>query len=80
MEFDVELTPGKVWLLRKTAQACLDNGRPEKALSFLKKGLKRRPDDEDFNIMKAEAEQAIQGKTERSPESRDTNELQQADD
>ena len=39
MEFDVETTPGKAWLIRKTAQACLNNGRPEKALVFATKGL-----------------------------------------
>ena len=35
MELDMEMSPGKVWLLRRTAQACLDNGRPEKALPIL---------------------------------------------
>ena len=58
MEFDVEMTPGKVWLLRKTSQAFLDNGRPEKAFAYAKRGLELRPDDEDFKIIKAEAEQA----------------------
>ena len=60
MEFDVEATPGKVWLLRKTAQACLDNGRPEKALVFLKKGLALRPDDEKLKTIKAEVERALE--------------------
>lgn len=55
MESDVEATPGKFWLLRKISQACLDNGRPEKALIFLDKGLKIRPDDEEFIRLKAEA-------------------------
>lgn len=59
MEFDVELTPGKTWLLRKTAQACLSNGRPEKALAFAKRGLKLRPDDERFAAIKTEAEQDL---------------------
>ena len=62
MEFDVEMTPGKVWLLRKTSQACLDNGRPEKALSLAEKGLELRPDDEDFKNIKAEAEQDLKKK------------------
>jgi CubicO group peptidase (beta-lactamase class C family) len=62
MEFDVEMTPGKVWLLRKTSQAFLDNGRPGKALVYAKRGLELRPDDEDFKIIKAEAEQAVQVK------------------
>jgi CubicO group peptidase (beta-lactamase class C family) len=62
MEFDVETSPGKVWLLRKTSQAFLDNGRPEKALPYLKKGLELRPDDEAFKSMKAEVVQALDGK------------------
>lgn len=63
MEFDAESTPGKFWLLRKTARACLDNGRTEKALLFLKQGLEKRPDDEEFKNMKAEAEQAFDRNT-----------------
>ncbi|GAA4462555.1 hypothetical protein [Novipirellula rosea] len=31
MEFDVETSPRKVWLLRKTALAHLNNGHPRKA-------------------------------------------------
>jgi len=58
MEFDLEQTPGKVWLLRKTAQACLDNGRPEKALAFAKIGLELRPDDDGFKAIKAAARPA----------------------
>jgi tetratricopeptide (TPR) repeat protein len=61
MEFDLEATPGKVWLLRKTAQAFLDNGRPEEALAFLREGLELRPDDEQFQTMENEAEQALKG-------------------
>lgn len=60
MESDVAATPEKVWLLRKTAQAFLENGRPEKALHFLKQGFKLRPDDEDFKTMTVEAERAMQ--------------------
>ncbi|MBT5020098.1 MAG: serine hydrolase [Planctomicrobium sp.] len=56
LEFDVEAAPGKVWLLRKTAQVCLENGRPNKALNFAKMGLELRPDDERFIALKAEAE------------------------
>lgn len=58
LEFDIESSPGKVWLLRKTAQICLENGRTKKALVFVGKGLKLRPDDERFRKLKAEAEQA----------------------
>ena len=58
MELDVELTPGKVWLIRKTSQAFLDNGRPVKALVYASKGLELRPDDERFSTIKAEASEA----------------------
>ncbi len=67
MEFDVEMTPEKVWLLRKTSQAFLDNGRPEKASAYAKRGLEVRPDDEDFKIITAEAEQAVNAKPNASP-------------
>ncbi|WP_442505469.1 serine hydrolase [Novipirellula sp. SH528] len=59
MEFDVETSPGKVWLLRKTALAHLNNGHPEKALAFAEQGLKLRSDDEGFTTVKAEAEQVL---------------------
>jgi hypothetical protein len=59
MEFDVEMTPGKAWLLRKAAQASLDNGRPEKALDFAIRGLELKPSDEVFKNIKAEAEQDL---------------------
>ncbi len=62
MELDVEQAPGKVWLLRKTALACLNNGRPEKALSLAAKGLELRPDDERFKAIKQEAEQDLENK------------------
>ena len=55
MEFDVQMTPGKVWLLRKTAQVFLDNGRAEKALSYAKRGLELKPDDETLQSIAAEA-------------------------
>ena len=59
MEFDLETTPGKVWLLRKTAQVCLNNGRPEKALGFAAQGLELKPEDEALKNIKAEAEQDL---------------------
>jgi CubicO group peptidase (beta-lactamase class C family) len=59
MEFDVETSSGKVWLLRKTALAHLNNGRPKKALAFAEQGLKLRPDDERFRTIKADAEQDL---------------------
>ena len=62
MEFDVELTPGKAWLLRKTSQAFLDHGRPEKALTYATTGLEIKPDDEDFKNIKEEAERAASAK------------------
>ena len=60
MEYDIELTPGKVWMLRKAAQASLDNGRPNKTLIFLNKALELRPDDEQFETMKREAERDME--------------------
>lgn len=60
MEYDIALTPGKVWMLRKAAQASLDNGRPNKSLIFLKKALELRPDDEQFETMKREAERDME--------------------
>ncbi|MDE0864780.1 MAG: serine hydrolase [Rubripirellula sp.] len=62
MEFDVETTPGKAWLVRKTAQAFLNNGRPEKALDFAIRGLELKPGDQVFKNIKAEAEQDLRSK------------------
>ena len=59
MEFDAQMTPNKVWLLRKTSQAFLDNGRPKKALDYAENGLKLRPDDEDFQAIASEAKGKI---------------------
>ena len=59
MEFDVRQTPGKVWLLRKTSQAFLDNGRPEKALDYAKRGLKLKPEDDALKLIVTEAERAM---------------------
>jgi len=56
MALEIELSPGKVWLLRKTAETCLSNGRPEKALALVQDGLKQKPDDEKLTTMKAEIE------------------------
>ncbi|MDA8964845.1 serine hydrolase [bacterium] len=60
MELEVELTPGKPWLLRKTAQAYLGNGRPEKALAMARKGLELKPADEKLLTLKSEAEQDLE--------------------
>ena len=43
-------------------QACLDNGRPEKALPILERGLSLRPDDEDFKSKQAEAKRDLESK------------------
>lgn len=59
MEFDLELTPNKAWLIRKTSQAFLDNGRPGEALTYAKRGLELKPDDERFRSIVSEAEQAL---------------------
>ena len=60
MELEIELSPGKAWLLRKTAEACLSNGRPEKALTIAKRGLKLKPDDEKLQTLKSEAERDLE--------------------
>ena len=62
MEFDIELTPGKVWMLKKASKACLSNSLPEKALAISKKGLALKPEDEDLQTMKSEAEQDLKDK------------------
>jgi CubicO group peptidase (beta-lactamase class C family) len=62
MELDIELNPGKFWMLKKAAQACLGNGRPEKALALSQTGLELRPDDEVLTSVKAEAEQDLKRK------------------
>ena len=59
MEFDLEMTPGKVWLIRKTAQMCLNNGRPNKAIIYANKGLEIKPEDESLKNIKTEAEQDL---------------------
>jgi CubicO group peptidase (beta-lactamase class C family) len=59
MELEIELSPGKVWLIRKAAEACLGNGRPEKALTLAKNGLELKPEDERLKNLKAEVEQKI---------------------
>ena len=59
MEFDLEMTPGKVWLIRKTAQMCLNNGRPNKAIIYANKGLEIKPEDESLKNIKSEAEQDL---------------------
>jgi len=59
MELEIELSPGKVWLLRKAAEACQENGRPEKALALAKKGLGIKPDDEKLKILKLEVEKEL---------------------
>ncbi|QGQ22055.1 hypothetical protein F1728_04815 [Gimesia benthica] len=62
MEFDIEATPGKVWLLRKASKACLENGYAARAMNILEKAIALRPDDEEFSEMKDEAERELQGR------------------
>lgn len=59
MELEIELAPGKVWILRKTAEACLGNGRTEKALEWAEKGLALKPEDEKLIGLMAEAERDL---------------------
>ena len=59
MEFEVEMNPNKVWILRKTAVAHLNNGRPEQALAMAEKGLELKPGDEKLAELRAESEEAV---------------------
>ena len=56
MEFEVESQPEKVWLLRKTAEAYLSHGSPDKALALAKRGLEIKPQDEKLILLSKEAE------------------------
>ncbi|MEM7013029.1 MAG: serine hydrolase [Verrucomicrobiota bacterium] len=56
LELEVELHPEKVWLLRKTAEAYLNNDRPNLALETTKRALELKPDDEKLAALKLEAE------------------------
>ena len=62
MELEIELNPGKVWLLKKAAQAYLSNGYPDKTLAIVEKALKKKPDDDVLKVMKIEAEQDLAGR------------------
>ena len=59
MELEIALNPGKVWLLRKTAEAYLNNGLPEKALKTAEQALARKPDDEKLIAIRSEAEKDL---------------------
>jgi hypothetical protein len=61
MEFEVESNSGKIWLLRKVAEAYLDNDRPEKARELVNKGLEKRPDDKKLEMLKTEVEKELKG-------------------
>ena len=54
MDLEVEMAPGKIWLLRKTAEAYFGNNCPERALTLVEKGLKQKPEDEKLKTLKAE--------------------------
>ena len=59
MDLEIELSPGKVWMLRKAAQANLSNGRPERALALATSALESKPEDEKLSALKAEAEREL---------------------
>ena len=59
LEADTELTPNKIWLVRKTCRAFLENGSPDKALKYARRGLELRPDDERFSALLSQAQSAI---------------------
>ncbi|MEM9017993.1 MAG: tetratricopeptide repeat protein, partial [Verrucomicrobiota bacterium] len=56
LEMEIELNPGKVWLYRKAAEACLSHERSELALELAIAGLDRKPDDEKLQTLRKEAE------------------------
>ena len=60
MEFEIEISPGKVWVLKKAAQALMSHGQFKKALVLLDQALSLKPDDESLQMMKAEVERAAQ--------------------
>lgn len=59
MESDLKETPTKVWLIRQTAKAHLENGQPKKALKYAEKGIEQKPDDPGLTEIKSEAERAV---------------------
>ena len=59
MDLELELSPGKVWLLKRAAQANLSNGRPKRALEMANTGLELKPEDEKLSTLKAEAEREV---------------------
>ena len=46
MDFEVEQSPGKVWILRKATETFLRYGEPEKAMRVAQLALERKPEDE----------------------------------
>lgn len=62
MDLEVELSPGKVWLYRKCAEAHLSNGSPQRALTLIEKGLHQKPDDEKLAGLKADVERVLERK------------------
>lgn len=60
MEFEIETSPGKVWVLKKVAQALMSHGQFKKALVLLDQALSLKPEDESLQTMKAEVESASQ--------------------
>lgn len=64
LEFDAGSSPGKVWLLRMTARAFLDNGQPERAMFYSRMGLEIRPQHEELKAILMEAEKAEVDKNE----------------
>ena len=59
MEIDLKETPTKIWLLRKTAQAFLENGNAKKALEFASKGIEQKPEDPGLLEIQSEAEREL---------------------
>ena len=58
IDLEIELSPEKVWLFRRAAEAYLANGYAKKALEVIEKGLELKPDGEKLLSLKWEAERA----------------------
>ena len=60
MDLEVELSGGRVWMIRKAAQAQLSYGTPQRALSLAKQGLASKPDDETLEQLRKDAERLLE--------------------
>ncbi len=59
MELEVELAPGKVWIVRKAAESHLSQGNLLRALELAENGLNLKPEDEKLLEIKRDAEEEL---------------------